>query len=332
MKKIFLTILILLCLGLVFGGSFVFKKYKPADAKKKFTFWSIQLKPIYEKPILKIISEFEKNHPDLQVVWVDIPIQEAQKRTLASVLSSNPPDLINLNPDFSILLAQRNALHFFEEKDAEQFHPNLVNKLRYLDEIYALPFYATSPVTIYNKELLKACGVDPDLINTYDDLLKVSKTKTCSTPLFASSINENDAFAKILNKYDVSTLSNAFEKENAKIAYSIFNHLYKTNNLPKDILATNHREIVEKYMSEKAAIIVAGSNFINMVKQNASGIYAKSELKEQLTGKNGNYDIALMNLIIPKNSKNMDEAIEFAKKYLDEHPDTGLDLKACVEE
>ena len=27
-----------------------------------------------------------------------------------------------------------------------------------------------------------------------------------------------------------------------------------------------------------------------------------------------------------------DEAIEFAKKYLDEHPDTGLDLKACVEE
>ena len=312
MKKIFSIILILICIGLVLGGFFVFKKHIKINSKKKLTFWSIQLKPIYEKPILNIIDEFEQNHPDYKVVWVDIPIQEAQKRTLASVLSSNPPDLINLNPDFSILLAQRNVLHTFEDDDAEQFHPSLVNKLKYKGSIYALPFYATSPVTIYNEEILKDCNINPDLINSYDDLYNVSKQTDCKTPIFASSINENDSFAKILNKYDISTLNNEAEKENAVEVFNMFNKMYKSNNFPKDILTINHREVVEKYMSEKAAIIVAGSNFINMIKQNAPDIYSKSELKEQLTGKNGNYDIALMNLIIPKKSKNIDLAVEFA--------------------
>lgn len=303
---------ILFGIGLVLSGYFVCKKYVKVDTKKKFTFWSIQLKPIYEKPILKIIEEFEQNHPDYKVVWVDIPIQEAQKRTLASVLSSNPPDLINLNPDFSILLAQRNVLHTFDIDDVEQFHPVLVNKLKYNDSIYALPFYATSPITIYNKVLLKKCGISPESIKTYDDLYEVSKNKTCSTPLFAASINENDAFAKILNKYEISSLSSDYKKKDAIEVYNLFNNLYKSNNLPKDVLAINHREVIEKYMSQKAAIIVAGSNFINMIKQNAPDIYAQSELKEQLTGKSGNYDIALMNLIIPKKSANIDEAIDFA--------------------
>jgi len=317
MKKIFLTILILFCLGLVFGGYFVFKKHNTFIHKKKLVFWSIQLKPIYEKPILNIIDEFEQNHPDYKVVWVDIPIQEAQKRTLASVLSSNPPDLINLNPDFSILLAQRNVLHTFEDDDTEQFHPSLVNKLKYKGSIYALPFYATSPVTIYNEEILKDCNINPDLINSYDDLYNVSKQTDCKIPIFASSINENDSFAKILNKYDISTLNNETEKENAVEVFNMFNEMYKSNNFPKDILTINHREVVEKYMSEKAAIIVAGSNFINMIKQNAFDIYSKSKIKEQLTGKNGNYDIALMNLIIPKKSNNIDEAIDFALMLTD---------------
>ena len=50
-----------------------------------------------------LCSEFEKKHEGYKIKWIDIPIKEAQKRTLASILSSTPPDLINLNPDFSAL-------------------------------------------------------------------------------------------------------------------------------------------------------------------------------------------------------------------------------------
>ena len=313
MKKIFLTILIIIfCIGLVCSGCFLFKKYFKVDTKKKLTFWTIDLKSVYEKPILRIIEEFEQNHPNYKVVWVDIPAQEAEKRTLASALSSNPPDLVNLNPDFSILLAQRNALYLFEEDETEQFHPALVNKLRYDGRVYSLPFYATSAVTVYNKDVLSKCGINADTIKTYDDLFEASKNMTCQIPIFISNINENNTFAKILNKYNVSEFKTDSEKENAEAIYDMFNQMYKTNKLPKDTLAINHREVVERYMAQKSAIIVAGSNFVNMIKQNAPDVYSKSELKEQLTGSNGNYDISLMNLVIPKKSENIEEALDLA--------------------
>ncbi len=309
-KKVSISLLILLII-LSFG--LIFKKKNPLNNSKKITFWSIQLKPVYEKQIYNIINEFEKEHKGYKIVWIDIPLQEAQKRTLASVLSSTPPDLINLNPDFSILLAQRNVLEFFKEEDTFDYDKNLIEKLKYKDKIYALPFYFTSPVTIYNKEITDKCLKNK--IKTYDDIYKnSSKIKECSgVSPFVSSINENDTFYKILNKYGVSNLKTDFEKSQALKVYSMFNEMYKKSYLPKDILTINHREVVEKYMSNQAAYVVIGSNFVNMIKQNANDIYEKSQIEEQLTTSNGKYDIALMNLIIPKKAKNKELALEFIK-------------------
>ncbi len=282
------------------------------DKKQKFTFWSIQLKPVYEKQILEIIDEFKFNHPDINVVWVDIPIQEAQKRTLASILSSTPPDLINLNPDFSVLLAQRGALEYFEEEETEQFQSDLLNKLKYNEKIYALPFYATSPTTVYNKKIYENC-TDDSFITTYDELYKISpKLKQCSsTAVFCASLNENDTFSKILNKYNISKLEE-LNSPKAQEVFSLFDKMYKEGYMPKDTLSINHREVIEKYMSNKALVVVAGSNFIDMIKQNAPDIYKESEIAPQLTGDNSKYDVSLMNLIIPKKSKNKELAKEFA--------------------
>ena len=292
---------------------------KKEDNSNKLTFWSIQLKPIYENEINEIIKTFEMQHPEIKVVWVDIPIQEAQKRTLASILSSTPPDLINLNPDFSVALAQKGALRYFSENEVEQFEPALVEKLKYKDKIYALPFYATSPVTIYNKEIYSKCGNKKDFIQTYDELYEISKSlKDCSNIApFASNLAENDTLARILNKYDVSSLDD-IEIENAKKVYMMFNDMYKKDYMPKDTLSINHREVIEKYMSNQALSIIAGSNFINMIKQNAPDIYSKSAISPQLQGSNGAYDVALMNLIIPKRSKHQDLAYEFAKLLTNE--------------
>ncbi len=313
MRKNIILFLTAVLLMVVSFTCFSYLGLKKVSSKKKLVFWSIQLKPVYEKQIKEIIDRFEADNPKYRVVWVDIPIQEAQKRTLASILSSTPPDLINLNPDFSVMLAQKNALYIFNEENYSQFHTGLVERLKYNNKVYALPFYVTSPVTVYNKEIYDKC-IGGKFIKTYDELYKISpKIKKCSnTSSFVSSINENDVFAKILNKYGVKNLSNKDEIENAKDVYSMFNSMYKNNFIPKDILAINHREAVEKYMSDKTAIMVAGSNFIKMIKQNAPAVYSKSAVSSQLTGSNGKYDISLMNLVIPKKSENIEAAIKFA--------------------
>ena len=330
MLKRIVLLLIIIFLGL--GGYLCYKSFQNSDgSKKKFTFWSIQLKPVYEKEINELIADFEEKYPKYEFVWVDIPIQEAQKRTLASVLSSNPPDLINLNPDFSILLAQRNALYFFDESQTWQFHPELINKLKYENKIYALPFYATSPVTIYNEEIYDKC-VKREFIKSYDELFDISnKIKTCSNVFpFVASLNENDTLAKILNKYSIASFSSPQELEDAQKIYSKFDEMYKKELLPKDVLAINHREVLERYMANQAAIIVAGSNFISSIKTDAPDVYSKSALSEQLVGKNGKYDVSLMNLIIPKKSKNIDLALEFALLLTNKENQLALSKKTNV--
>ena len=309
MKKFFI---ILITAVLFSGGFYVYKKHsKTVDTRKKFTFWTIQLKPVYEKEINNVISDFEKKHPDYKVVWVDIPIAEAQKRTLASILSSTPPDVVNLNPDFSVLLAQKNALEYFSQDETKQYLPSMVNKLKYDDKIYAIPFYATSSTTIYNKEIFDKCALK--VPETYDELYKIApKIKSCANSIaFASNLNENDTLAKILNKYNIDTLQSESQKQNTIHIYNMFNSMYKNEFLPKDILTINHREVIEKYMSKQAVLIVAGSNFVNMIKQNAPDIYKKSALSFQLKGTNDKYDVALMNLIIPYKSQNKNLAREF---------------------
>ena len=315
MKK---TVLFWLFIVFLLAAGLIAVTYFHKDRSKKLVFWSIQLKPVYEKQMYDIIKVFEKNNPQYKVTWVDIPIQEAQKRTLASILSSNPPDIVNLNPDFSIILAQKNALYNFTEKDTAEYLPALVNKLKYNGKIYALPFYATSPVTIYNKDIYNKC-VGSNFIKSYSELDNVAeKLNNCSKiPVFSGSINENDNLSKILNKYNVYDLNSDYQIQKTVELYSLFNSLYKSNKLPKDILSINHRENIEKYMSNQALIIVAGSNFINMIKQNAPEIYSKSEISQQLTGDNEKYDVSLMNLIIPSKSKNKKAALEFIKILTD---------------
>ncbi len=301
-----------------------FKNFKFADFKNiftpkqkpaVFTFWTIQLKTPAGRFIEDNIATFKELHPDIEVVWVDIPIAEAQKRTLASVLSGNPPDLINLNPDFSSLLAQKGILEYFTEEETNDYHPELIDKLRYNGNIFALPFYATSPVTVYNAKILNKCFENNyPVVSSYEDVYDISADiKNCTDkPSIVLNLNENDTFAKILNKYYISNFEDETELSTLSHIVNMFNDMYKKGYLPKDTLTLNHREMVEQYMASNAVFIVAGSNFIKMIKENAPDVYADSEITNQLTSPDGKYDIGLMNFVIPKNAKNKTLAKEFA--------------------
>lgn len=307
-KKFFLTALILF-----FCGIFWCYKTKNKTGENEFTIWTIQLKPVAQEVIEENILFFQQIHPGVKITWVDIPIAEAQKRTLAAVLGKNPPDLINLNPDFSVILAQRGALDYFSEQEGQKFIPSSVEMLRYKGKIYALPFYATSSVTLYNKKLYNSCGYE-NPPKTYEELAKQAQNLKNCTGIYplAINLNENDSLAKILNKYNINTFETEEEMAHAISVYSMFNDLYKKNLISKDTLTINHREMAEKYMSSNALFVVLGSNFLNMVKENAPQIYSQSDISAQLVGDSQKYDIALMNLIIPKYAKNKALAHEFA--------------------
>lgn len=315
LRKIVLVLIIILVFVLFLNS----KK----ENKNTFVFWTIQLKAPFGDNIQKNIDEFQKKHPEIEVVWVDIPISEAKKRAIASIMGNNPPDLINLNPEFSSLLAQKNVLEYFSEDETSIFNENLVENLKYKGKIYGVPFYATSSLTLLNKEKFRFCNVN---LKKYDDILKL---KTCkNSPVFGIALNEGDAFSKILNKYGVNkeNLSDEIIKE----VYELFYSMKNENLLLKDTLTVNHRESIEKYMSESASFVVAGSNFINMIKENSPAVYKNTDVFPQLTGDSGEYDVSVMNFVIPKNAKNKELAKEFIFLLSNEENQMELSKKTNV--
>lgn len=143
---------IILIVFLILLSAVFFKPSNKSD--NEVIFWTLQMSD-FAPYMNKVIKEFEAQNPQIKIKWVDVPFSEGEKRTLASVLSDNPPDLINLNPDFSALLAQRGALYEINDEYASQFNKEIINSLKYNGKLYSLPWYATSAVTIYNKELLE---------------------------------------------------------------------------------------------------------------------------------------------------------------------------------
>ena len=61
------------------------------DKSKTVVFWTLQLGS-YDKYINNIISEYETLNPEVKIKWIDVPYSEGEKRTLASILTDNPPD------------------------------------------------------------------------------------------------------------------------------------------------------------------------------------------------------------------------------------------------
>lgn len=289
-----LLIIIITTFLMVTGIFFVFKK---PSTNNEVVFWTLQMSD-FAPYINGVIKDFEKENSDIKIKWVDVPFSEGEKRTLASVLSDNPPDLVNLNPDFSATLAHKGALEEIKKEDLAQFNKEILKSLETNGKIYSIPWYATSAITIYNKSLLV------NVPKTYEQMADYApQIRKNGAYITLPNITENDTMLKILNKYP---------EEKRKYVFELFKNLYANDLIPKETVTMTLQEALEKYMSGNIALLGAGANFLNMIKENAPEIYSKTDVAPQVKGDLGQNDFSLMNFVIPLRAKHKKQALKFA--------------------
>ena len=289
-----LLIIIITTFLMVTGIFFVFKK---PSTNNEVVFWTLQMSD-FAPYINGVIKDFEKENSDIKIKWVDVPFSEGEKRTLASVLSDNPPDLVNLNPDFSATLAHKGALEEIKKEDLAQFNKEILKSLETNGKIYSIPWYATSAITIYNKSLLV------NVPKTYEQMANYApQIRKSGAYITLPNITENDTMLKILNKYP---------EEKRRYVFELFKNLYANDLIPKETVTMTLQEALEKYMSGNIALLGAGANFLNMIKENAPEIYSKTDVAPQIKGDLGQNDFSLMNFVIPLRAKHKVQALKFA--------------------
>ena len=279
-------------------------------AEKEVTFWTLQMGD-FAPYIKEVIQNYEDSHAGIKIKWIDVPFSEGEKRTLAAVMTDCPPDVVNSNPDFSALLAQKGTLQEIDLAKLSEFTPEIIEALKYNNKNYSIPWYATSAITIYNKGLFNKSGLNK-LPKTYSDLFKISEAIKNKTGGYAylPTITENDTMIKILNKYGISEIEDFNSAESLQV-FEMFKNLYQKDLIPPETITMTHREALEQYMAGKIVFYQGGANFLNMIKENAPQIYAQTDVAEQIKGPLAQNDFSVMNFVIPLRAKHKQEALDF---------------------
>ena len=281
-------------------------------------FWTLALQPTFTDFIQGLIDTYEAANPNVKIVWQDLPWDGIQDKFLTQTAGGNPPDVINIWSQLALTYAGKDALLNLEEYITDEqkgiYLEAAYESARLGDGVYALPWYATPNVTVYNKELLAQGGLETPPA-TYQELfdLAVKFKQETGAYLFTPS-----SMFHMFYSYGIPMISE--------------DHTKATFNTPEALeLVTKLRDLGmagaintepgswdnwdndrQLYASGMMSLIVGGPQTVTRLKDEAPEILEKTGVSEAVLGPAEISGEAIMNLVISKQTKHPKEALDFA--------------------
>lgn len=294
-----------------------------ASAQPEIEFWTMQLQPQFTDYFNQLIATFEQENPGTKIRWVDVPWAEMERKILTAVAAKSAPDVVNLNPNFGSRLAERNAWLDLDAKIPadvkQQYFSNIWQSSTLNGKSFGIPWYLTTRVAIYNTNLLKQAGVaNPP--TTYAELAQAAKQikeKTGKYAFFATLVPEDsgevlESFVQMGVQLVDSQGKAAFKTPQGKAAFQYWVDLYQNGAMPKEVLTEGHRHAIDLYQQGQTAILASGAEFLKTIEKNAPSISKVSASAPQITGDTGKKNVAVMDLMIPKDTDQPEAALKFA--------------------
>lgn len=296
---------------------------KQASEAATIEFWTMQLQPQFTNYFQSLITKFESQNPSIKINWVDVPWAAMENKILTAVSAKTPPDVVNLNPDFASQLAGRNAWLDLDAKVSKvvrsSYLPNIWKASTLNGKSFGIPWYLTTRLTIYNTDLLKQAGISKPPA-TYAELAKVAqqiKDQTKKYAFFVTFVPQDsgevlESFVQMGVTLVDTEGKAAFNSPQGKAAFQYWVDLYKKGLLPKESLTQGHRHAIDLYQAGETALLASGPEFLKTIANNAPKIAQASAIAPQLTGDTGKKNVAVMNIVIPRDTKKPDPAVKFA--------------------
>ncbi|MGE5401707.1 MAG: ABC transporter substrate-binding protein [Ignavibacteriales bacterium] len=275
---------------------------------------------------------FNSSQDSIRVVCTPIPWTEHEKKVLTSILSENPPDVINLVTPVP-KWAARKALVSLDQIiqkdrfDTTQFFTSLWKEMKYRGSTYALPAYTASFALYYNKKIFREAGLDPEKPpQTWNELKEYShkilirengritrmgfipQYGNIETPLviaFEQGVNLADDSATKVNLTDPSVIK-AFQWEKD------FFDIYSFNEVNAFMGSMGYGP-QHGFISGKVAMIINDNSFIDQIAKYNSGLDYGVAMIPSFNGSESVSSAGSWWLAIPRGAKNKAAAWEFIK-------------------
>lgn len=278
-------------------------------------------------------KEYNSIQDSVVIDCTPLPWNEHEKKVLTSILSGDPPDIVNLISPVAkwasrLALVPLDKLIKKTSFDTTIFFPSLWKEMNWRNHTFAIPLYSASYAFFYNKKLFREAGLDPNKPpKTWDVVVKYAKLLTKK-----DKQNRYTQMGFIPNYGNVQTFLLLAWELGAKFLYD---HGTKVNLTSPEIVNSLQWEVnyfndypIDKvsafmsgfgyadqhgFISEKVAMMVLDNSFIDQIKlYNPKLDYGVSEIPtfkgHQTVSSTGSWWLA-----IPKGSKHVAAAWDFMK-------------------
>lgn len=318
-KKCIVIILIIIAV-LFFIASSCTRRDNVPPGKTKIEFWTISLKPTYDGYINGIINDYKKRRPDVIVEWIDMPISVVMQKLMASIAGDASPDVVNLNSGYAQVMAQNHALVCMDDivpdKVKDRYFDGLWNAAGFKDKNYAIPWYVTTRVLMYNKKIFEKAGLDPQKPpknwKQVEEYARKIKEKT--------GIYGYMPAIKILEDMQVHGVKVISDDKNRALFNSPdgvevlkwFVDMKKEGVMPAETLMESYAGAVDRYQGGKLGMVIAGPTLLLKIKKDAPNVYDNTLVAPMPMGEGDVVPAATMNLVVPRASKHHEIAVDFA--------------------
>ena len=300
----------------------------PAGAERTIQFWTLDLAPKFNTYLQGVIAAWEAQNPGYRVVWTDIPWGSVERKLLAAVFARTAPDVVNLNPLFAANLASKGGLLPLEgvlPPGAPQGYLPLIWQAGRSagpdgqPQQFAIPWYLTARITLANTGLLQQAGYSapPRTWAEVPAYAEAVRRRTGRYALFVTVVPDDSAeLLESLVQMGVTLLGPdqraAFNSPAGRRAFAFWTDLYRRGLLPREVVSQGYRRAIELYQSGELAQVGSGAEFLRSIQTNAPQIAAATRPFPPLTGAQGDANVAVMTLAIPRQSRVATKAADFA--------------------
>ena len=298
--------------------------FTPAAAAPEVTleFWTISLQPFFTDYVHGMVAAYERGHPGVKIRWVDVQFAAIEQKLLASLAGRVAPDVVNLNTEMAIRMAEQGVLVDMDTAvpaaERRRYFDGLWASARLRGRTYGIPWYVAPNVLAYNADLYKKAGLNPlDPPATEDELIAHARTIKDKTKVYGFMPNVDGI--RLLHRFQENALpilspdgKRAVFNSAAHVAYlQKYVQLLKQDYFPEDTLRRGFLGATERYSAGQLGILITGPQFLLRVKQDNPDVYAQTFVAPYPKGKGNVVHLATMTVAVPKASKHAKEAVEF---------------------
>lgn len=298
-----------------------------AGGVAEVSIYTMQLKPSYTAYMEGVFAAFEKAHPGVKVKWIDVPAQDYTTKLLSLVAGGKSPDVQNLPYEDTLNMAGRGLLLNLDDKltsaQKDMYVGNIVKKACTVDgKLVALPWYVATKVIMYNKEMFKAAGLDPEKPPvSATEAFAMARAIKAKTGKFGFMMNfsESGQMKDLLVEQAGVALTTpdmkkaTFNTPEATALVTEYKKLFDEGVIPRESVTAEHRRAIELFKTGQTAMLISGPQFLLGMEKETPEVYKAVGVGGDFPMKGtGEFAVAMQNLCVSAKSTHPKEATELA--------------------